>query len=86
MAEENKLKVRLAQLIAGTINEIHKQEGNSNKSSVEVNPEFAGPPPVQEKKKKQQKQFIEKVSNKIVDKVTKQEKEEGTIELKPKKK
>ena len=51
MAEEKKLKVRLAQLIAGTINEVHKQEGNSNKSSVEVNPEFAGSPPAQEKKK-----------------------------------
>jgi hypothetical protein len=79
MAEEKKLKTRLAQLIAGTINEVHKQEGTANKSSVEVSPEFAGPPPVQEKKKKQQKQFIEKVSNKIVDK------DELSIELKPKK-
>ena len=57
MAEEKKLKLRLAQLITRTINEVHKQEGSSNKSNVEVSPEFARTPPNQEKKKKQQKQL-----------------------------
>lgn len=85
MAEDNKLKLRLAQLITRTINEVHKQEGTNNKSSVEVSPEFAGPPPVQEKKKKQQKQFIEKVSNKLVDDLKKENKEEVNIEIIPKK-
>jgi len=95
MAEEKKLKLRLAQLITRTINDVHKQEGIANKSNVEVSPEFAGAAPSmqasmdaaqnQDKKKKQQKQFIEKVSDKLIDNLKKDNKEEIKIEIDSKK-